>query len=127
MAEFSLYNPNPANKIVGDCTVRAISKATGQSWIDTYIDLCIQGLKMKDIPSANRVWGAYLRKHGFRRYAISDECPDCYSVYDFADDNPNGTFVLVLERHVVCIQDGTIYDTWESGNETPFFYWTREE
>ena len=29
------YNPNPKGACVGDCTVRAISKALNQSWEDT--------------------------------------------------------------------------------------------
>ena len=29
---FSYFNPNPAGLKVGDCTVRAIAKATGKSW-----------------------------------------------------------------------------------------------
>lgn len=125
MAEFASYNPNPENKIVGDCTVRALTKALGQDWETVYTGLCAQGFLMGDMPSANRVWGTYLRKHGFRRYLIPDECPDCYTVYDFADDHPYGTYVLALDHHVVCVKDGTIFDSWESGNEIPLFYWTR--
>ena len=30
---FSYFNPNPAGQKVGDCTVRAIAKATGKSCI----------------------------------------------------------------------------------------------
>lgn len=50
---FSYFNPNPEGKQVGDCTVRAIARATGQSWDATYIGLCLQGLIMGDMPSAN--------------------------------------------------------------------------
>ena len=57
---FSYFNPNPEWKQVGDCTVRAIARATGQSWDATYIGLCLQGLIMGDMPSANSVWSAYL-------------------------------------------------------------------
>ena len=65
---FSYFNPNPEGKQVGDCTVRAIAKATGKGWDETYVGLCLQGLKMGDMPSANSVWGAYLRQqvcHGY--------------------------------------------------------------
>ena len=43
---FSYFNPNPEGKQVGDCTVRAIAKATGKSWDETYVGLCLHGLKM---------------------------------------------------------------------------------
>ena len=52
---FSYFNPNPAGQKVGDCTVRAIAKATGKSWDEVYIGLCLQGLIMGDLPSANSV------------------------------------------------------------------------
>jgi len=35
---------------------------------------------MSDMPSANRVWMAYLKKIGFKKYLIPDTCPDCYTV-----------------------------------------------
>lgn len=124
---YSHYNKNPLGKNVGDCTVRAISKATGKGWEDTYLALCMQGLIDCDMPSANAVWGNYLRKQGFRRHIVPDTCPECYSVADFAREHPRGTFILALSGHVVCVQDGVIYDSWNSGNETVLYYWTRED
>ena len=124
---FSYFNPNPAGKKVGDCTVRSIAKATGQSWDKTYIDLCLQGLMMGDLPSANSVWGAYLRRQGFARNVIPNTCPDCYTVAEFAADHPRGVYVLALSSHVVCVVDGSYFDTWDSGEETPLFYWEKED
>lgn len=63
---YRAYNPNPMKSRVGDCTIRAISKAAGQSWETTYAGLCLSGFALCDMPSANHVWGAYLRRLGFR-------------------------------------------------------------
>lgn len=84
---FSYFNPNPAGLKVGDCTVRAIAKGTGKSWDEVYIGLCLQGLIMGDLPSANSVWSAYLRQQGFTRNVIPNTCPDCYTVADFCADH----------------------------------------
>ena len=119
------YNCNPVRKRVGDCTVRAISKALEQDWETTYIGLSLQGFMMADLPSANAVWGAYLRNKGFRRYIIPEECPDCYCLADFAAEHPHGIYILALSGHVVCVCDGDIYDTWDSSEETPLYYWER--
>ena len=116
---FSYFNPNPAGRQVGDCTV--------QSWDETYMGLCLQGLIMGDMPSANSVWGAYLRQHGFARNVIPNTCPDCYTVAEFAADHPRGVYVLALSSHVVCVEDGSYFDTWDSGSEIPLFYWAKEE
>ena len=79
------------------------------------------------MPSADRVWGAYLRRHGFRRRALPETCPDCYTVADFARDNPQGLYILALGGHVVCLLDGCWHDIWDSGDKTPLYYWTKEE
>lgn len=121
------YNANPINKRVGDCTVRAISKALGQSWEKTYVDIFLQGFIMHDMPSANAVWGAYLRKKGFSRSAVTDNGLDYYTVSDFCRDNPNGTYILALSGHVIAVIDGDYYDTWDSGEEIPVYYWKRRK
>lgn len=120
------YNPNPMSKNVGDCTVRAISRATGKSWEKTYVALALEGFLHGDMPSANSVWGAYLRRQGFFRHIVPDTCPDCYTVGDFAADHPQGTYILALSGHVVCVEDGKIYDSWDSSGETPLYYWHKE-
>ena len=107
--------------------MRAIAKATGQSWDETYVGLCVQGLAMGDMPSANSVWGAYLRQRGFIRNVIPNTCPDCYTVAEFAKDHPQGVYVLALSGHVVCVEDGTIFDTWNSENEVPLYCWSKEK
>ena len=123
---YKFYNPNPKKQCVGDCTVRAISAALDEDWSTAYLDLCAIGMEMCDMPSANAVWGAYLRRIGYRRYMVPDTCPDCYTVGRFADEHPEGTFILALSGHVVCVQDGVIYDSWNSENEIVLYYWQKE-
>ena len=120
------FNPNPKRNHVGDCTVRAISKATGESWDKTYSALSAQGYAMADMPSANHVWGAYLRKKGFVQHVLPDTCPDCYTVADFARDHPRGMYILALSGHVVAVNDGDYFDSWDSGDEIPLYYWEKK-
>lgn len=124
---FVPYNANPDGLRVGDCTVRAISLALGKSWGDVHTGLYIKGYSMSDMQSANAVWGAYLRDHGFVRRLIPDDLPIDYTVRDFCRDHPNGMYLLAIEGHLVCVIDGDYYDAWDSGNEIPIFYWVRKE
>ena len=110
----------------GDCTVRAISHNLGQTWDETYAWLCVQGFKMKNMPSINSVWGAYLKSRGYHSKAIPDTCPDCYTVVSFCRDHPKGKFILATGTHVISVCDGDYYDTWDSGDEVPVYYWERE-
>ncbi|MDE6789340.1 MAG: hypothetical protein K2J47_08490 [Ruminococcus sp.] len=123
---FIRYNPNPQEKSIGDCVVRSISKILSYDWERTYIELAVQGFMMCDMPSANAVWGAYLRSKGFTRHVIPDTCPDCYTVADFTEDNPHGKYILATGSHVIAVSDGDYYDTWDSGSEIPVFFWRKD-
>ena len=125
MSNYIPYNPNPKCKNVGDCTVRALSKALGKEWEEVYAGLTAYGFMLADMPSANHVWGAYLRKNGFSRYIVDDHGQDVYTVQDFCEDNPQGVYVLAIPGHVVCVEDGKYFDSWDSGKEIPMYFWKR--
>lgn len=119
------YNPNPLGLSVGDCTIRAISCALNYTWEQTYNTLTRQGFQMCDMPSANRVWSQVLKDRGFKKYQLPDTCPDCYTIRDFCYDFPIGTYVVGTGEHVVCVRDGHYFDSWDSGNEIPIYYFKR--
>lgn len=120
------YNPNPAGRSVGDCAIRAIAKALDIDWEDAYAKVVVNGFRMGDMPSSDSVWGAVLRMNGFYRKALPNTCPDCYTAEDFCIDHPEGTYVLGFGGHVATVVDGDIYDSWNSSNEIPQYYWGRE-
>ncbi len=124
---WQFFNPNPKGARAGDCPVRAIVAATGKAWEEVYLDLCLEGLEQGDWGSANSVWGAYLRKLGYERKPIPNTCPDCYTVEQFANEHPTGTYILAISGHVVTLRDGDWLDTWDSGRCVPLYYWTKEE
>lgn len=121
------YNPNPVGRKVGDCAVRAISKALKVDWETAYLMIAMNGLQMGDMPSSDSVWGAVLRQNNFYRKAIPNFCPDCYTARQFAEDHPAGTFVLGFGGHVATIVNGNIYDSWDSSDEIPVYYWYRKD
>lgn len=120
------YNPNPAGRKVGDCSVRAVSAALGVDWETAYALLAVNGFAMGDILNSNSVTGATLRQHGFKRANIPNECPDCFSISDFAEANKRGVFVLGTGTHVVTVKDGNYIDSWDSGNEVPVYVWYKD-
>lgn len=117
------YQPNPCGRSVGDCSVRALSAALGLDWEEAFDLLSSAAKKMCDMPSSDSVWGAVLRMHGFYKKAIPNFCPDCYTVKNFCHDHPDGVYVLGFGGHVATVIDGDLYDSWDSSNEIPIFFW----
>lgn len=117
------YNPNPTERKVGDCAVRAVAKALNVDWETAFLMLCTNAYQMCDMPSADAVLGSVLRQHGFYRAAIPNQCPDCYTAEDFCRDHPKGTFVLGFGGHVATVKDGLLYDSWDSSQEIPVYMW----
>ena len=129
---FIFHNENPDKKRTIDCVIRAVSFVTDQDWDSTLVGIMIECIKNHDMPEVNYVWAGYLQKFGFEKHMIPNACPLCYTVKDFCRDHPEGTYLLVIigygseGGHVVAVKDGDYYDIWDSGNEVPTYYWTRE-
>ena len=121
------FNPNPAGRTVGDCSVRAIAKALDLDWESAYLQIVMNGFWMGDMPSSDSVWGCVLRKNGFYRESVPNTCPDCYTAEDFSRDHPVGTYILGFGGHVATVKDGDLYDSWDSSNEIPQFYWYEKQ
>ena len=123
MYEYFCNNPKKKCQI-GDCVVRAISKALNLSWETVFIDLMMEAYSACDMPNSNNVWGTYLYLKGFTKRIIPYTYG--YTIEDFCIDHPIGTFVVGSGTHAAAVIDGTLYDTWNSSQETIIFYWERE-
>lgn len=116
-------NPNPAGKQAPDCVIRAVSIAMDRPWIEVYWDLCRMGAEEFNMPSADAVWGKYLYRCGFKPFLLPGACPQCVTIREFCRWFPEGTYIIGTGSHAVAVIDGDYYDSWDSGNETPSFFW----
>ena len=119
------YNPNPQRKSTIDCVIRAISALMDSDWDTTYIKLSAQGFLDKSILVDDKVWGQYLKDNGYRIMPLPNTCPNCYTVKDFAYDHPHGRYLLKTYEHVRAVIDGNYYDTGDSGDENPIYFYER--
>lgn len=122
---FVYTNPNPSKKLVGDCVIRAVSIVLDQTWLETYDGITAVGRELRDMPSSNAVWDTYLRDKGYVKHIIPDTCPECYRVADFCWDHPSGDYLLATGTHVIAVLNGDYYDTWDSGDEVPIYFYER--
>lgn len=117
----SLLQPEPGRTQRRGLFGQGGQQGAVSDWDTTYWGLALEGALLRDMPSANAVWGAYLARNGFRRYLA----PDGITVGEFACENNRGVYILALSGHVVCIVDGVLYDTWDSSRELVLYYWQK--
>lgn len=122
---FRYYNPNPLSLTTIDCPVRAICAVSGLSWDEVHDRLCDLSGEMCTMPNVNAVFWGLLRQLGFHRCEMIDQCPNCYTVADFAYDHPRGKYVLGPHEHAVAVIDGDWLDIWDSGGTVPTYYFSR--
>lgn len=75
------------------------------------------------MPSADEVWGHYLYLCGFEPFILPDACPRCITIDQFTKEFPVGTYIIGTGYHAVAVIDGNYYDSWDSGNTVPTFFW----
>ena len=76
---------------------------------------------MCNMPSADEVIGAVLLEHGFNRFTI----PHTMTAGEFAAHHPLGVYVLAFGGHVAAVRGGQVWDSWDSTNDIPIYYYSR--
>lgn len=123
---YQYYEPNPVRTGAIDCSTRALAKALNVSWKKAYVMKTVNGFLMGNEGVSDEVWGSVLREHGYKREIVPDTCPDCYTVSDFCEDHPHGTYVIKSQDHVATVIDSVLYDSWDSSGKTVIYFWYKE-
>lgn len=122
---FVYFQPNSKDRKnrCGDCVIRAIAGATGQSWREVFLGLAPYALEKQDMPNSRECYEAYLRDHGFAYHGFRTRKGERRpTVKKFAKTHKEGTYIAFVKNHVVCIRDGKYYDTWDSGDRCLYGY-----
>jgi len=116
-------NPNPDHKEVPDCVIRALCIALNKTWLEVFDDLTAIARKEFSVTCADEVWGKYLYQQGFEPFLLPESCPRCLSVKLFCIMYPRGAYIIGTGTHAIAIIDGNYYDSWDSGETIPSFFW----
>lgn len=116
-------NPNPEQKDVPDCVIRAISIALNKPWEEVFDELSAVARYDHSITSDDHVWGHYLYFLGFIPFILPESCPECISVRSFSRIFSKGIYIVGTGFHAVSVINGNYYDTWDSGDVVPTFFW----
>ena len=92
------FQNNPCGRRVGDCAVRALSKALDTTWESAYLMLAMNGLQMCDMPSSDSVLGSVLRQNGFPRKSTRSTLPCILSGKTFPMSVRKSTLMSFLQK-----------------------------
>lgn len=108
---FQYYNANPRGRNVNDCTVRAISLATGRTWDATFQELSKFAQAQAIMPDEVE----YIDEYLVRRFEKICGCRTGprITVGEFVYENPKGIYLITMSEHITCAIDGKIFDTFD--------------
>ena len=114
---YKFYNANVLGKNISDCTVRAISCATGRSWDYVYERLSdiaqSQGTMMDD---KNFIIDYLDRRYKRLKYIHG-------KVGYISKKYKNNILLITMIGHITCSKYGTIYDTFDCTNREVEYVW----
>lgn len=104
---YKFYNANSNGNFVNDCVVRAVSAAENTSWNESYEKLSRmaqeEGTLLDDV--------IFVEGYLDRNYRVVPHYSK--TVGEFAEEYPNGTYLVTMEGHITVVIDGIVYDTFD--------------
>ena len=122
---FRFHNANPKGlKNANDCVIRAISFATNKSWDKVHTELFDIAMKKKNTATSRKVFVPYLNSMGYiKKNQPKNEYNKRIKLYEFCEKYKYGIYIISLRKHLTCVIDGIIYDTWNCCNHIVGNYW----
>lgn len=112
---------------VGDCVTRAVAIATGRDYKEVYNEI----RKIVGYSPRNGVRNAdtkkVLKHFGGVWHATMKIGSGCTTHLEDGEIPMNGVVVCSCSKHLVCVIDGIIHDTYDAsrnGNRCVYGYWT---
>ena len=127
---YQYYQPNAKDlkDKYGDCVIRALTKAMGKEWMQVFDELVPIAKEFQCMPNCKPCYEKYLLNNGFTYKGISNTKGTTRpTVESFAKEHRSGTYVLRVAHHLVTVQDGMYFDTWDSGRKSLYGYWFKEQ
>ena len=123
---FHFHNENPKGRRTGDCVIRAIARASGDSWDDTLTGLFKVALRVKSELAWKDCYEKYLAEQGWTKVKQPRKADGSkYTVKEWAEIHQDGNYIIRAAHHMTCIIDGKCNDIWNCTNLTVLNYWTR--
>ena len=120
MARYKFLNLNPLGEIEEDCVCRAISLALNEEYDVIQTKLNLVG-ELFDCTALCVCCYKFLLDNIYNLDRIEEY--QGYTIEEFAENNPLGTFIIRIEGHLTCLIDNTCYDLWDCRNKVIDLIW----
>lgn len=105
-----------------DCVVRSIAIAMNKPYRDVFDDLMRMGLEIGAYPNHDKVWQKYLKDNGWVKNKPPRNAQGKYIKLANWTEAP-ARCVIRNSRHLTCVVDGTVHDTWDCRYRPVNSYW----
>jgi len=114
---YKFYNNNSLGLFENDCTVRAISTATNNTWDDTYIHLSNVARQQGTMMDDRDFIIDYLDAR-YERLPITEQ-----KVGEVAGMYPDNVLLITMPGHIVCSKFGIVLDSFDCRYKSAEFCW----
>ncbi len=114
---YEYYNANAVGKLDEDCTIRAISCATGKSWDSVYENLSDLAQERGTMIDNSEFIINYLDRR-YKPIVTYDE-----NIGELSSRYKDNILLITTKGHITCSKYGVIYDTWDCRNRQVEYAW----
>ena len=123
-------NVNPKKKKVGDCSTRAIVKATGISYPEALQAQCDVAIKTCYGITDSEVVEKVLSTYGFEKILVKVPKGSTRPIVaelakKTSKKSKYEAIVCRVSNHFVACRDGNYYDIWDCGNKSVYGYYAK--
>lgn len=124
---FHFHNENPKNRITGDCTFRAIARATGKPWTEVVREMAEMSIRTGYAINDTKGIEKYMTQIGWVKHPQPRKADGTkYTGKEFCKVfKPRRAFAHIGGNHDVAIIDGKVNDIWDSTGGCIGNYWTK--
>lgn len=114
---YKFHNNNSLGLFTNDCSIRALSTATNNTWDDTYEHLSniarMNGKMMDD--------KYFIQEYLDNRYTRIEEIPQ--TVGEVAGMFKDNVLLITMQGHITCSKYGVVYDSFDCRNRIAEYCW----
>lgn len=128
---YKYYQPNKKDikDEVGDCAIRAFTKALNKSWLEVFDELVPFAREHQCLLNQKPAYQDYLAKQNWI-YTSNGKVSKTKTVTKFCKEHQIGSYILYVRvgyrTHLVAVVDGIYYDTWDCGQYLVYGYYQKE-